>query len=154
MFRTLLSLTALAGAVAWASAEYQTPAKEKGLHGYFEITHGEKDGKELPAQDFQGSVVRFEDNKILGHDKNKKEFFSCTYTLDKSTTPWKIHMTGEIPKPGLKTHGVLEIKNDSTIHLAYSLPGGATPTSFKTQDKQQAFTLKRLIKKDVKNPGQ
>ena len=39
------------------------------------------------------------------------------------------------------------IKRDgNTVMLIYALPGGETPTEFKTKEKQQMFTMKRLGK--------
>ena len=42
--------------------------------------------------------------------------------------------------------GLIEKKGD-TVKLIYALPGGETPTEFKTKEKQLMFVLKNERKK-------
>jgi len=121
------------------------------LDGTYTIVSGKRDGMDLPKKDFEHSVVVFQGNKIFGHDKDKKEFFGATFKIDASSKPWKISMISTSPKKGEPADGVIEVSGD-TIRLAYNLPGGKVPTSFDTEKKQQAFTLKRVESKDKDKP--
>jgi uncharacterized protein (TIGR03067 family) len=122
------------------------------LEGGYTVVSGEMDGKAVPAADVKGSVVRFTGNQILGTDKDKKEFFSTTYTLDTSKKPWVIHMTSKQPKEE-RADGLIK-KDGDTVTIVYALPGGAMPTEFKTKAKQHLFVLKSTGKdgKDAPKP--
>lgn len=147
MFRTLISLGALSGVLFVVQAQEQKA--EKGIMGHFQIAHGEKGGKDIPFKEYEGSIVHFDGSKVTGTDKSRKTFFSAKYTIDKSSTPWKIHMVAENPKPGTKADGVISITQDMIVNLAYNLPGGEAPTSFKTKENQQVFTLRRMSEVDA-----
>lgn len=116
------------------------------LDGTYSVVSGRRDGKDLPKADFDKSVVVFDGNKIYGHDKDKKEFFGATFTIDTASKPWKIAMTSTSPKKGERSDGVIEANGD-TVRLAYALPGGKTPTTFEAGEKQHSFVLKRVEKK-------
>jgi uncharacterized protein (TIGR03067 family) len=132
-------LIGLALPCAWADED--SPNANK-FQGTYTITAGERDGKALPEAEFKGSVIVVTKDKILGTDKDKKEFFACTYTLDTTTKPWVIKMTSTSPKAGEKSEGVAEVSGD-TVKICYSLPGGKAPASFKAGEKQHCFVLKR-----------
>jgi len=117
------------------------------LAGTYTIVSGQHDGKDIPKSHFEKSVITFEKGKVFGHDKDKKEFFGATYTLDTSSKPWKISMVSTSPKKGERADGVIEVTGD-TIRLAYALPGGKTPTTFAAGEKQHLFTLKRVETKN------
>ena len=112
--------------------------------GGYTLVSGERDGKAIPEERIKGSIVKFIGDKILGTDKDKKEFFACTYTLDASKTPWVIKMKSTSPKDS-EAAGIIK-KDGDTITIAYALPGGAAPTEFKTKEKQHLFVLKNLNK--------
>ncbi|QJW95467.1 TIGR03067 domain-containing protein [Frigoriglobus tundricola] len=116
------------------------------LAGGYTIVSGEKDGKPIPPERIKGSVVQFVGNQITGTDKDKKEFFSATFTLDASKTPWVIDMTSKSPKEATAT-GLIKKEGD-TLTIIYSLPGAPAPTEFKTKDKQHLFVLKSMKKAD------
>src|SRR5687768_7455716 len=75
---------------------------KKSIVGKYELVGGEENGKEAPAERIEGSAVVIAKDTILGTDKDKKEFFAATYTLDASATPWKIAMVSKSPKEGQK----------------------------------------------------
>lgn len=116
------------------------------LEGGYTIVSGEEAGKAIPEDRIKGSIVRFTGDKILGTDKDKKEFFSATFTLDTSKTPWVIEMTSKQPKEA-KTTGLVKKEGD-TITIVYALPGSEAPKEFKTKEGQQLFVLKNLNKGD------
>lgn len=136
-----LTLTAVYG---YASAD--EPAKSK-LDGTYTIVAGEKNGKEVPADSLKGSIIVFDGDKVLGTDKDKKEFFGSTFVIDKTTTPFTITMMSTAPVKGEKAVGIIEMKDD-TVRICYALLGGDAPKEFKTQDKQHCFTMKRAPKSE------
>lgn len=120
----------------------ETPLK---LDGTYTIVAGEKNGTEIPADKLMGSIIKFDGETVLGTDKDKKEFFGCTFQIDKTTSPHTISMTSTAPMKGEKAVGIIEMKGD-TVKLCYALPGGDAPKEFKTKEKQHCFTLKRVTK--------
>ena len=142
---TIAACGLFAFTVVTAKAEEKSGKLDaKSLKGTYTITRGERDGKALPADHFEGSVITFTETKIFGTDKDKKEFFSSDYTLDTSSSPARIKMKSTAPKKD-KADGVIEASGD-TIRLCYALPGGETPKKFETGVKQHCFTLKRIEK--------
>ena len=115
------------------------------LVGNYVILAGERDGKKLNEGEFKGSLVVFEENRVIGTDKEKKEFFGAIYTLDTSKKPWAIHMKSTAPKGGLNADGLVH-KDGDTVKLIYNLPGGAVPKDFTTKEKQHLFVLKKMAK--------
>ncbi len=130
-----------------STPEKQTAAS---LEGGYVIVSGEKDGKPIPEAEIAGSIVKFTGDSILGTDKDKKEFFSATYSLDTSKTPWVITMKGKEPKEMTAT-GLIKKEGD-TVTLIYALPGGEAPKEFMTREKQHLFVLKSNSK-GVKDPN-
>src|SRR4051812_38799443 len=94
----------------------------KSLRGTYTVIKGEKEGKPVLPDHFKGSVVTFTESKIYGHDKDKKEFFSATYTLDTSSTPATIKMKSTAPKKD-SADGIIET-DGATLRICYALPGG------------------------------
>ena len=159
MRKTILALVVLAFAGAVAVAD-DPPKRDKqpgdktnkaNLEGTYTIVSGEKDGKAVPKEEIDGSVVVFTGTTIMGTDKDKKEFFSATYTLDTSKKPAVINMTSKLPgkdgKPKEEAAAGLVKWDADTVTLVYSLPGGKTPTEFKAGEKQHLFVLKKKAAK-------
>jgi uncharacterized protein (TIGR03067 family) len=147
MFKSLFGAAIVAAlAISTAVAADTAPRVE----GSYTIVSGERNGKALPAEDFTGSLVVIAKDTIVGTDKDKKQFFSCTYTLDAGSKPMKITMKstpmGQAPKDkesAPDTPGLIQMDGD-TIKIVYALPGGKPPTDFKTGKDQQMFVLKRM----------
>ena len=57
------------------------------LDGTYKIVSGEKDGKPEPKDRIEGAVVVINGNKITGTDRDKKEFFACSFKI---TTCWPV----------------------------------------------------------------
>lgn len=130
-----LAALSLSGATAFA----EDPAD---LVGAYTITSGEKFGKVEPKDKISGDMVRFSKDRVVVVDKNSKEIYGSTYKIDSSAKPWKITMTSKLaPQENTVSHGLIE-KDGDTVKLIYALPGGETPTSFKTEDKQLMFIMK------------
>ena len=115
------------------------------LEGTYTIVSGEKSGQPIPEDRLKGSTITVEGSKVYGSDKDKKDFFGATFSLDSSVKPMKISMTSTAPKAGEKASGVISIEGD-TVKICYALPNGETPTEFSTKEKQHCFVLKRTGK--------
>lgn len=142
----------LAVAVTVSAESPTTPDEKKAdekkaevsLEGGYTLVSGEKDGKAIPEDHIKGSIVKFTGDKIIGTDKDKKEFFSSTFKLDTTKKPWAITMTSKEPKEAT-AKGLIKKEGD-TITIIYALPGGETPTEFKTKKDQNMFVLKNMNK--------
>lgn len=121
------------------------------LDGVYTIVSGERDGKPIPEAEIKGATVRFTRGMVVATDKDRKEFFAATYTLDTTKKPWKIDMksmmpekadpTAAAPREPMTATGLVK-KEGETLTLVYALPGGDAPTEFKTKAKQQMFVMK------------
>jgi uncharacterized protein (TIGR03067 family) len=140
----LLQCAALLAAAAVVTSAVADDKAGKGtkLDGGYTIVSGEENGKALPADHIKGSVVMFAGNRITGTDKDKKEFFAATYTLDATKTPHVIRMKSTSPKEAEAT-GLVK-KDGDTVTLIYSLPGTPAPTEFKTKQGQLMFVLRQF----------
>lgn len=144
-------LLAAAQPPASALPDDKKPAEKPaatGLEGTYTVVSGEKDGKAVPEERVKGSVVRFMPGKVVGTDKDKKEFFAADYTLDTTKTPWTIKMKSTSPKEA-EAVGLIK-KDGDTVTLVYGAPGGDTPKEFKTKENQHLFVLK-AVKADAKD---
>jgi uncharacterized protein (TIGR03067 family) len=113
------------------------------LVGSYTIVAGEKDGQKIPDERVKGSSVHITGNVITTFDKDQKEMYAASYTLDTSREPWRITMTStRAPINGEVAQGLIEQDGD-TVRLIYAVRGGTTPTDFTTEDKQLLFTLKK-----------
>ena len=145
--RNLVAVAAIGLGVAGAGYFHQPAAaddKDMKLDGGYTLVSGERDGKAIPEERIKGSIVKFAGDKIVGTDKDRKEFFASTFTLDTSKTPWVIKMKSSTPKDS-EAVGLIK-KDGDTITIVYALPGGAAPTEFKTKEKQHLFVLKNMNK--------
>ena len=165
----LLTALALLGAAAAVAAEPPAPpavtpatrpADDKAntaatsIEGAFNIVSGERDGKAIPESELKGSMFRIADRKVIGTDKDRKEFFVATYVVSTAKTPWTIDMKsdapatatpgGNAPKENAAIPGLVK-RDGGTVTLIYALPGGDAPTEFKTKERQQMFVLKNII---------
>lgn len=117
----------------------QKPADLK-LDGEYAIVIGEKDGKTIPEEQLKGSIVRITGDKMIGMDKDRKELFASTFTINADTTPMQIKMKSTLPED-TEAVGLIK-KDDVAVTIIYALPGGAEPKEFKTKQLQQLFVLK------------
>ena len=144
--RSVTAFSVLAVATLAAFADDKVPGKPivSPLVGGYTIVKGESDGKPIPEDRIAGAVVKFTADEVIGTDKEKKQLFAAKYALDTSAEPWKVTMKSTTPKES-EAFGLAKKEGD-TVVLIYALPGGKTPTEFKTQDKQNMFWLKTASK--------
>ena len=93
----------------------------------------------------KAATVRFTGDKIVTTDKDKKDIYVATYTVDTSKTPHVIKMKSELPKGGGEVTGLIKREGD-TVTLIYNVRGGPAPAGFKTTEGQNLFILKNLNK--------
>lgn len=155
--RIILVLAALAVAAGGVTADdpkpKQTekppaqPVMKQSLEGTYTILSADREGKPVPLAEVKGSTVVVTKVTIMGTDKDKKEFFSATYTLDLTKTQAAISMTWKVPGKDGKavveetTAGIVKWDMDK-VTVAYALPGGKPPTEFKAGDKQMLIVLR------------
>jgi len=147
--KRLAAMTACATLVAWVAVQPARPGepakggKGKDLVGTYKIVADERDGKKTPEEHFKGATVRITEDTITATDKDKKDLYATKYQLDTSKTPWQITMTSILPVKGEVSKGLIKREGD-TVTLVYALPGGQTPTTFSTKEKQNMVTLDRV----------
>ena len=120
------------------------------LLGSYKLVAGERYGEKIQPERVEGVTVRIAKDGIVVVDKDQKEVYAQTYTLDTATRPWKIVMTSKITpfskgKEEQVAKGLIE-KTGDTVRLIYAIPGGETPTEFKTTEKQLMFEMKAMSK--------
>jgi uncharacterized protein (TIGR03067 family) len=126
-----------------ADEKAQSKDTSSALHGSYMLVAGEKDGQKMPDERVQGSTARITENTITTFDKDQKETYAMTYTLDKREKPWKITMTStRAPVQGEVAQGLIE-KDGDTVKLIYGVRGGAVPDDFTTEEKQLMFVMKK-----------
>ena len=116
------------------------------LVGQYVITSGEKEGVKEPDERIKGTTVTFTKEKVIVADKDKKEIYSASYTLDTTTTPCEITMTSQVKDSvGEIARGLIQKDkdDDKVVRLIYALPTGEIPKEFKTKEKQLMFVLKK-----------
>jgi uncharacterized protein (TIGR03067 family) len=155
LLNAVLALTLGCGLAA-ADDKTNKPGETPKLEGTYTIVSGEENGKAVAKERIDGAMIVFTDKTVVGTDKSKTEFFSCTYTVDSTKSPWTITLTdatkGAVPdkekKPAERATSSGLIKQDGdTVTIIYSLAGGKAPTEFKTGDNQMMFVMKRADKK-------
>jgi uncharacterized protein (TIGR03067 family) len=116
------------------------------LVGRYVITSGEKEGMKEPEERIKGTTVTFTKETVIVADKDKKEIYSASFTLDTTTTPCQITMTSRVEgSAGEVARGLIQQDkdDDKVVRLVYALPTGEIPKEFKTREKQLMFVLKK-----------
>jgi uncharacterized protein (TIGR03067 family) len=149
---TALALVALLTSFAVAQQTDSTTKKAdkqttpKSLAGRYTITSGEKEGTKEPEERIKGTTVTFTEETVIVADKDKKEIYSASYTLDTTLTPPQITMTSRVDgSAGEIARGLIQQDKDdnNVVRLVYALPTGEVPTEFKTKEKQLMFVMKK-----------
>jgi uncharacterized protein (TIGR03067 family) len=116
------------------------------LVGNYVIVAGEVEGKTDPPERIQGSTVHFSADRITVKDKDTKEVYVASYTVDTSHKPWHIHMKSvKAPVVGQESHGLVQVEGD-TVKLIYGTNAKDLPREFKTRKGENMFILKRTGK--------
>jgi len=116
------------------------------LTGGYTLVSGERDGRPLPPDRIHNTVVRFTADAVVVTDKDDRETYAATYTLDDASTPPRITMTATAaPNAGAVAEGLIQ-KDGDTVRLIYALPGNPAPTGFQTKPGELLFVLENRNK--------
>jgi len=147
-----LSVVCLAPAMLSNVANADDALKPADLVGLYDIVSGEKYGVEDPKEHWEGSTVRFTEDRVVVVDKEQKEVYGATYKLEAGEKDQSgatvIKMVSKLAQnEGDVSYGLVE-KKDDRVRLIYALPGAMRPSDFKTKDKQLMFVLKKRADKE------
>lgn len=113
------------------------------LTGEYRIISGERNGIPIDQHELNNATITIGDTTITTYDKDRKETFIATYTLETSNKPWHITMTSvKAPETGTIATGLVEADHNN-VKLIYALPRGQTPTDFRTGEQQQMFVMEK-----------
>jgi uncharacterized protein (TIGR03067 family) len=124
--------------------------KAADLSGNYRIVSGERDGVPIDQKELTDAIIQIRNQTITAYDKERKETFAATYTVETNRLPWQITMIStKAPEVGALAKGLIEV-DQNNVKLIYALPNGQVPMDFKAGDRQQMFVL---TKTDVALPA-
>ncbi|HWF59440.1 MAG TPA: TIGR03067 domain-containing protein [Nitrospira sp.] len=113
------------------------------LTGEYRIISGERNGAPIDQGELTDTSVYINDKIIIVYDKERKEMFASTYTLETNQKPWHVTMIStKSPDVGAIAKGLVEA-DQNKVKLIYALPNGQPPTSFKAGEQQQMFVMEK-----------
>lgn len=120
----------------------RSPEQQKvNVTGEYRIVGGERNGAPIDQNELNNAAIIISDTTIVAYDKERKEMFAATYTLDTQQTPWHITMIStKAPEVGQVAKGLIQAEQNK-VQLIYALPNGWPPTDFKAGERQQMFVL-------------
>ena len=111
------------------------------LTGEYRIVSGERNGAPIDQGELTDTSVYINDKTIIAYDKDRKEMFAVTYTLEAEQAPWHITMIStKAPEVGSIAKGLVET-DQNKVKLIYALPNGQPPMDFKAGQQQQMFVM-------------
>ncbi|QDT11944.1 TIGR03067 domain-containing protein [Stieleria marina] len=119
--------------VAVSKEPTESNAVLKLLQGVWEIEEGVNQGKELLEDALKGTTPVVKGKTIVTYDRDQKETYRASFTLDVTKEPVLINMVTQMKQfPDAKAFGILKFEGDDEFSLAYGLPGTPRPTKFKS----------------------
>jgi uncharacterized protein (TIGR03067 family) len=115
------------------------------LQGTWTLVSGENEGKPVPPDKIQGSLVVIRKGTMIANDKDNKKLYVMEFKLDPAQRPKAIDMTiTEGPDKGKAAKGIYALQGDR-LELAYAI-AGERPKSFSTKPKDAhlSFVLRRV----------
>lgn len=113
------------------------------LTGEYRIVSGERNGAPIDQGELTDTSIYINDKTIIAYDKDRKEMFAVTYTLETKQDPWHITMVStKAPEVGAVSKGLVEA-DQNKVTLIYALPNGQPPTDFKAGQQQQMFVMEK-----------
>ncbi|MDG3007437.1 hypothetical protein [Paludisphaera mucosa] len=140
---SLFAFATILAAAAPARAQAVNELKPADLVGGYEIVSGEKFGTPEAADRIKGSTVLFTEDRVVVMDKDSKEVYGASYSIEPGESAAKIKMTSKLADAENQVALGLIDKDGDKVRLIYGLPGAETPREFKTKDKQLMFVLKK-----------
>lgn len=129
------------------------------LQGRWAVVDGVNQGRQLSAEELEGTYVTIKTNVIATYDADKNARFRALFTVDETKKPFRITMDsiekGKTTAPHSKevkqaydpiSRGIIEFKGPDTVLLCYHLPGGEQPKKFAAPkgSKLMFFKLQRI----------
>jgi uncharacterized protein (TIGR03067 family) len=142
--QSCLAIVLLLFVVPACTSRSSDSPKVANLTGEYRIISGERNGALIDQKELSDATITIRDKTITAYDKERKETFAATYTLETKQTPWEITMIStKAPEVGVIAKGLIEIKQNS-VKLIYALPNGQPPTDFKAGQQQQMFDMVKI----------
>lgn len=117
----------------------QDPAEDirQKLAGHWSIDKGSNQGSEVSPQKLEGNFAVITPTVITTFDREKKETYRASYTVDMRTSPVQIDMTATRGGQQVKALGILKFDwlnedKKKELVIAYSLDPKERPTSFES----------------------
>jgi uncharacterized protein (TIGR03067 family) len=127
-----------------ACTERSSDKPQSNLTGEYRIVSGERNGTSIDQNKLNKATVTISDTTITTYDKEQKETFVATYTLETTVKPWRITMTSvKAPETGRIAKGLVDADHNN-IKLIYALPNGPVPSEFKAGEQQQMFVMEKI----------
>lgn len=109
----------------------------KKFTGRWEIDGGVNQGVDVPEERLDGTYTVITAKSIITYDRDQKETYKATYTLNTETDPIQIDMVAQLEGKGTKSLGIikfewLDLDGEDEFTLAYSLKPGERPTKFES----------------------
>ncbi len=113
------------------------------LTGEYRIVSGERNGAPIDQNELKDAAVYINDKTIIVYDKERKEMFASTYTLETNQKPWHVTLIStKAPDVGATAKGLVE-SDQNRVKLIYALPNGQPPTTFRAGEQQQMFVMEK-----------
>lgn len=113
------------------------------LIGEYRIVSGERNGAPIDQNELKDAAVYINDKTIIVYDKERKEMFASTYTLETNQKPWHVTLIStKAPDVGATAKGLVE-SDQNKVKLIYALPNGQPPTTFRAGEQQQMFVMEK-----------
>ena len=133
-----------------ACAGRSSDQQKADLTGEYRIASGERNGTPIDQSELKNWSVYINDKTIIVYDKERKEMFASTYTLETDQKPWHVTLIStKAPDVGTTAKGLVE-EDHNKVKLIYALPKGQPPTSFKAGEQQQLFVMEKAGTAGVK----
>ncbi len=128
------------------------PEKPDTFAGSYRIRSGQKSGKVLPVERFEGQLVRITEDSIVVLDLEESVLYSCSYKLKTTTQPIQLEMVatgGPASSLGDKAKGIIRHgtgEQKGLVLLCYDLLGESYPDDFRTraQSEENLFVLEPI----------
>lgn len=132
----MLCLVVMSLPVALVAADPPEDIRQK-LAGHWSIDKGVNQGTEVSPQKLEGNFAVITPTTITTFDRDKRETYKASYTLDTSKSPVQIDMVATRGGQPVKALGILKFdwlneNEKKELAIAYSLDPRERPASFES----------------------
>lgn len=129
--------------------------------GTYRIKSGADDGKAIPADRLDGSIVRITEEVITVLDRDENALYACTYELKPDHTPARLDMVstgGPSAVEGRKARGIITEgtgEREGLVLLCYRTVGEEYPEDFRPRAglEENLFVLEPVEDDDDNGDG-